>query len=391
MSGFRFLQKFAYFFTLAKHVTGVFTLLAIWRGFVLHPRQSAVSNPGERIASLQKAPCMQLSIVVPVYRSAECLPALARRVDETVNRHFQSYELILVNDDSPDASWEVIQRLASEHDFIIGVNLRRNAGQDNAIMAGLSIATGEVVVIMDDDLQHDPSDIATLYRQIECGFDVVYAHFEHKQQAFWKNLGSWFNDRFAMLTLGKPKNIYMSPYKAIRREVVREIAKYAGPYPYVDGLLFTVTSKIMQVPVTHHARLAGTSNYNLLRSIKVWLKLATGFSVFPLRMVTFLGSTMSLFAFLLAAFFALDALIRARGPEGWASVIVAVLFIGGVQLIGVGAVGEYVGRIFITQNARPQFTVKEICRGRSAAGQNVSRGTRVSSVVQLTSLSIDEE
>jgi len=334
---------------------------------------------------------MQLSIVVPVYRSAECLPALARRIDETVNRHFQSYELILVNDDSPDASWEVIQRLASEHDFIIGVNLRRNAGQDNAIMAGLSIATGEVVVIMDDDLQHDPSDIATLYRQIECGFDVVYAHFEHKQQAFWKNLGSWFNDRFAMLTLGKPKNIYMSPYKAIRREVVREIAKYAGPYPYVDGLLFTVTSKIMQVPVTHHACFAGTSNYNLLRSIKVWLKLATGFSVFPLRMVTFLGSTMSLFAFLLAAFFALDALIRARGPEGWASVIVAVLFIGGVQLIGVGAVGEYVGRIFITQNARPQFTVKEICRGRSAAGQNVSRGTRVSSVVQLTSLSIDEE
>jgi polyisoprenyl-phosphate glycosyltransferase len=172
---------------------------------------------------------MQLSIVVPVYRSAECLRELARRVEEEVGRCFLSYELILVNDDSPDPSWEVIVRLAREHDFITGVNLRKNAGQDNAIMAGLSLATGDVIVIMDDDLQHDPSDIVVLHRYIERGFDVVYAHFQHKKQAFWKNLGSWDNDRFAVLTLGKPKNIYMSPYKAMRREVLHEITKYAGP------------------------------------------------------------------------------------------------------------------------------------------------------------------
>ena len=131
---------------------------------------------------------MQLSIVVPVYRSAECLPELVRCIEKEAADYFQIYELILVNDDSPDPSWEVIQRLASEHNFIIGVNLRKNAGQDNAIMAGLNVATGEVVVIMDDDLQHDPSDIPALYKQIKCGFDVVYARFEHKQQALWKNL-----------------------------------------------------------------------------------------------------------------------------------------------------------------------------------------------------------
>ena len=334
---------------------------------------------------------MQLSIVVPVYRSAECLPALVRRIEKEVADYFQIYELILVNDDSPDTSWEVIQRLASEHHFITGVNLRKNAGQDNAIMAGLNVATGEVVIIMDDDLQHDPSDIPALDRQIKYGFDVVYARFEHMQQALWKNFGSWFNDRFAMLTLGKPKNIYMSPYKALRREVVHEVIKYAGPYPYVDGLIFAVTSKITQIPATHHTRFAGKSNYSLLRSIKVWLKLATGFSAFPLRIATFLGGAMSLLAFVLAAYFALQALISARGPEGWASVIVAVLFIGGVQLIGIGAVGEYVGRIFVTQNARPQFTVKEICGSGSASDPDVARVNRANSVLHLASFGVNKE
>lgn len=335
---------------------------------------------------------MQLSIVVPVYRSAECLPELARRVEEEVSRYFQSYELVLVNDDSPDTSWEVIQRLAAEHNFVTGLNLRKNAGQDNAIMAGLNSAIGDVIVIMDDDLQHDPSDIPALHNQIESGFDVVYARFEHKQQAAWKNLGSWFNDRMAVLTLGKPKNIYMSPYKAIRREVVREITKYAGPYPYVDGLIFAVTSKITQVPATHHTRFAGKSNYNFLRSIKVFLKLATGFSAYPLRMVAFLGFAMSLLAFVLAAFFVLLTLIWSRGPEGWASVIVAILFIGGIQLMGLGAVGEYVGRIFVTQNARPQFTVKEICRsGAPAEDQDFGRADRVGSVVHLASFGANQE
>jgi polyisoprenyl-phosphate glycosyltransferase len=334
---------------------------------------------------------MQLSIVVPVYSSADCLPELARRIEEEVAPYFQSYELILVNDDSPDSSWEVIQRLASACQFVTGVNLRKNAGQDNAIMAGLNVATGEVVAIMDDDLQHDPADIMALCKQIERGFDVVYARYEHKKQALWKNIGSWFNDRVAVWTLGKPKNVYMSPYKAIRREVVREVTKYAGPYPYVDGLIFTITSNIAQVLVMHHTRFAGKSNYNLLRSIRVWLKLATGFSAFPLRIVALLGITMSLLAFVLAAFFVALTLVGSRGPEGWASAIVATLFIGGVQLVGIGAVGEYVGRIFVTQNARPQFTVKEICRGGAAENQSLGRRSRVSSVLHVASLGNNKE
>jgi len=310
---------------------------------------------------------MQLSIVVPVYNSCDCLPELARRIQQDLSPHFESYELILVNDDSSDKSWDVIVRLTDEYDFITGINLRRNGGQDNAIMAGLNHARGEIVVIMDDDLQHDPSDVPLLCREIDKGYDVVYADFEKKKQVFWKNFGSWFNDRVAVLVLDKPKHIYMSPYKAIRREIVEEIIKYDGPYSYVDGLIFTITSSISQIPANHHPRFTGKSNYNLLRSIRVWLKLATAFSVFPLRIATVTGGIISLLSFVMAAFFVFQALVLEKSPVGWPSLIVTVFFLGGIQLMGIGAVGEYIGRIFITQNRRPQFSVKQVCRSPGTA------------------------
>lgn len=319
---------------------------------------------------------MQISIVVPVYNSANCLPELARRVQQDVGPHFERYELVLVNDDSPDTSWNAIVQLAREYRFIKGVNLRRNVGQDNAIMAGLHHASGEVIVIMDDDLQHDPSDIYALNQEIRKGADVVYAHFEKKEQAPWKNLGSWFADRVAVIVLGKPRHIYMSPFKAMRREITSEIIKYDGPYSYVDGLIFTVTSNITQIAATHHARFLGESNYNLWKSILVWLKLATSFSIIPLRLATITGGIMSLVSFLLAFFFVLQSLIFQKLPEGWASLIVSVTFLGGIQLVGIGAVGEYIGRMFITQNKRPQFIVKEVQVGNSKVKSHHSSVTR---------------
>jgi polyisoprenyl-phosphate glycosyltransferase len=305
---------------------------------------------------------MQLSIVVPVYKSADCLPELALRVQRHIGSDFENYELILVNDDSPDMSWDVIVQLTEKYDFITGVNLRKNVGQDNAIMAGLHYASGEVVIIMDDDLQHKPSDIPALYKEIQNGFDVVYAHFRKKEQAFWKNVGSRFNDWVAMLMLGKPKHIYMSPYKAIRRGVVHELLKYDGPYSYVDGLIFTITSNLTQIPATHHARFAGKSNYSLLKSIGVWLKLVTGFSAIPLRIAMVAGGIISLLSFVMGCYFLLKALLWEQMPEGWPSLIVAIFFLGGIQLMGIGAVGEYIARIFIAQNKRPQFTVKAVHR-----------------------------
>jgi polyisoprenyl-phosphate glycosyltransferase len=316
---------------------------------------------------------MDLSIVVPVYRSADCLEELTRRVADALGGRFASYELILVNDDSPDSTWDVIVSLANRHPFVLGLDLRKNVGQDNAIMAGLHHASGAVIVIMDDDLQHDPADIPRLCTTLADGFDVVYARFARKRQALWKNVGSWLSDRLAVIVLGKPRDIYMSPYKAIRREVVDEIVKYDGPFTYVDGLIFNITSHITQIDAEHHRRLSGRSNYNLFRSVRVWLKLATGFSVIPLRLATFTGGVIALLSFLMASFFVIQAFVIDKIPEGYPSLIVTLFFLGGIQLMGIGAVGEYIGRIFITQNKVPQFTVKAVARWASAEPRDLRR------------------
>jgi glycosyltransferase involved in cell wall biosynthesis len=311
---------------------------------------------------------MELSIVVPVYRSAECLPELARRVHLALDGRVRSYELILVNDCSPDGSWDVVCTLARTHPFVVGLNLRKNVGQDNAIMAGLHHAKGASVVIMDDDLQHDPADIPSLLNALAPDVDVVYAAFNHKRQAMWKNLGSWFNDRVAVFALGKPRDVYLSPFKAMRREVVDEIVKYDGPFTYVDGIIFGVTSRIAQVAASHTKRFAGESNYTLPRSIMVWLKLATGFSVMPLRIAMLVGGAIAFFSFVMGTFYIVQALVLSREPSGYPSLIVTIFFMGGIQLLALGAVGEYVGRVFLTQSKLPQFTVKDVARHSERGG-----------------------
>ena len=173
-----------------------------------------------------------ISVVVPVFNSADCLPELTRRIHRALQ---DNYELILVNDHSSDNSWEVICSLFREYKTVAGVNLRINSGQDNALMAGLQQTRGDFVVIMDDDLQHAPEDIFQLYDQCLGGYDVCYADFSKKKQAWWKNLGSWFNGKMGEFILNKPRHIYLSPFKIIRKEVVKEIYRYNGPYPYIDG------------------------------------------------------------------------------------------------------------------------------------------------------------
>jgi len=310
----------------------------------------------------------KVSIVVPVYRSAECLEQLASRVRAAFARFGRSYELILVNDGSPDNSWAEIRRLAESERTVLGINLRRNAGQDNAIMAGLNEASGQIVIIMDDDLQHDPNDCEELIKKVEGGFDVCYARFRRNKQALWKNAGSWLNDKLANVVVGKPPHIYLSPFKAVNGDVAKEITNYDGPFPYIDGLLFGVTTNVTQIEVEHHPRLAGKSNYNLFRSLSVWMKVATLFSVVPLRIATLLGFFFSVIGLLSGVFFTIEKLVLRTDPVGWASLMVAVLVLGGVQLACLGILGEYMGRAFLHLNKRPQFVVKEkICQNQVCA------------------------
>src|SRR4030095_182007 len=241
-----------------------------------------------------------LSIVVPVYRSEDCLEALIEAISEALDPTNRDYEVLLVNDCSPDNSWSVIESICRANPNGVGIDLRRNCGQDNALITGLRQSRGRYVAIMDDDLQHHPRDLVALLEKIEEGGDAVYADFRVKRQKLWKNLGSWFNGKVAQWVINKPKDVYLSPYKIIRREVVRMICRYDGPDPYIDGLLFQITSRISQIPVDHHPRYAGRSTYTFWKSLRVWGRLAFSFSTRPMRMVSWFGFGFAALGLLLA-------------------------------------------------------------------------------------------
>ena len=307
---------------------------------------------------------LDLSIVIPVYRSEDCLEPLVAAIAEALTTTGRDYEVVLVNDFSPDNSWAVIESICARNRNVIGVDLRRNFGQDNAIITGLRLARGKYVAVMDDDLQHHPADLPLLLARIEEGFDVVFAEFRAKHQKLWKNLGSWFNGKFAEWVINKPRDVYLSPYKIIRGEVAEMICGYDGPDPYIDGLLFQVTARITQIPVDHHPRYAGRSSYTFWKSLRVWARLAVSFSAKPLRLVTWFGLLFAVFGLMLAV---AVVVYRLRWPEdfsketaGWASLMVALLVVSGIQLIFFGVLGEYTGRTFLNVNRKPQSAIREV-------------------------------
>lgn len=303
----------------------------------------------------------RLSIVIPVYRSEPILPRLVSELKAATDAQgfAGDFELVLVNDASPDNSWQVISALACEYSFIRGVNLRKNFGQHSATMAGLNFARGEIVIIMDDDLQHPPAAIADLVRAIEAGADVCYTRYRSRKHPLWKIVGSRFNDWLAGLLLDKPKGLYLSSFRALRREVVEEVIKYDGPYAYLDGLILDITRSIKTIDIDHQARSEGDGNYNLKRSISLWLRMATSFSVFPLRVATVVGFSMTILSLLFIIVVVAEKLRNPQMAAGWSSLIATILLVGGVQTFCIGMVGEYLGRAYLKINRKPQFVVRE--------------------------------
>lgn len=302
---------------------------------------------------------MDLSIVIPVYNSEKILDELVKQIDNNI-KFVNKFELILVNDCSRDNSWNTIKKLLTQYKFIKAINLRKNSGQHNAIMAGLNQATGNVIVMMDDDLQHSPKYIQNLYEQIKLGFDVCYTKFTITQHKGWKVLGSNFNDMVANILLNKPKGLYMSSFKAISKDIKEEIIQYDGPYAYVDGLILATTNNISTITIEHHKRYDGEGNYNLLSSISLWSKMATSFSILPLRIATITGFFISIIAFLLGIYFVILKFLGNTVPDGWTSMIVIVLFLGGIQLLSLGIIGEYIGRSYLKINGKKQYIIKEV-------------------------------
>ena len=301
----------------------------------------------------------KLSIVVPVYRSALILPQLVEQIHAEMRKEGLdgNFELLLINDDSPDNSWQVIRSLAATHSFVRGISLRRNFGQHNAIMAGLNHVSGEFVVLMDDDLQHPPHAIGDMVRALAEGFDVCYTNYLNRQHAAWKKLGSRFNDWVATHLLGKPKGLYLSSFKGLRKEIVREVIRYDGPYAYVDGLILDVTRSITAIDIEHQDRHEGEGNFNLRRSISLWLKMATSFSVLPLRLATYAGFALAALSLVMIVFIVAQKFLHPEFPRGWASLIATILLIGGIQTLCIGMIGEYLGRTYLKLNHKPQFVI----------------------------------
>jgi undecaprenyl-phosphate 4-deoxy-4-formamido-L-arabinose transferase len=227
---------------------------------------------------------------------------------------------------------------------------------------------------MDDDLQHRPGDLPALVGKAQEGFDVVYADFRKKRQKLWKNLGSWLNGKVAEWVLDKPPQVYLSPFKVIRKEVADLICCYDGPAPYVDGLLFQVTSRITQIPVEHQRRYAGRSTYTFWKSVRVSARLALSFSVKPLRFIAIAGIVFAILGLLTAALVVAYRLLKPEdfppAAVGWASLMVAVLLVGGVQMIFLGVMGEYAGRTFLRVNNRPQAAIREVLNRTAAIETN---------------------
>jgi len=305
---------------------------------------------------------IQLSIVVPVFRSESILPKLVEKIEsEMINENLaDQFELILVNDNSPDNSWNIICELADKYPFIKGISLRRNFGQHNATMAGLNHVSGNIVVIMDDDLQHPPEAIRDMIKAISNGFDVCYTNYLNRKHDLWKKVGSQFNDWAATKLLGKPKGLYLSSFKALRRELVDEVIKYDGPYAYIDGLILDITSSITVIDIEHQQRLEGEGNYRLLNSISLWMKMATSFSISPLRFASLMGFSLASLSIIMIGIIFIQKMMHPEMAAGWASLIATILFIGGVQTLCIGMIGEYLGRAYLKLNGKPQFTIGAI-------------------------------
>ncbi len=291
----------------------------------------------------------ELSVIIPVYKGAKTISKLVESLQEELQ--FFDFEIILVNDGSPDNSEKVCRELAAIHKNVNFISLRKNFGEFNAVMCGLNHVAGKYAVIIDDDFQNPPSEILKLLDKAKSkDFDVVYSYYTEKKHHFFRNFGSWLVNRLTTSLLNKPTDLYLSSFKLIKKEVVDEIIKYKGPYPYIDALIFRVTNNVGKTEVQHSERMEGESNYTIKKLVTLFMTILFGYSLLPIRIILLLGVTLLLFSILLIILYIFKVV-----PDWGLSMFV---FFGGVQLTSLGIIGEYISKAFLSQNGTPQYVEK---------------------------------
>ena len=303
----------------------------------------------------------KVSFVIPCYNSSKTIEKVIEEIKDTMKQLAKyEYEIILVNDCSPDNTFEVIEELCRKNKNICGISLAKNFGQHGALMAGFHQVTGDILVCLDDDGQTPADEVGKLLDKIEAGDDVVYASYAHKKHSLFRNFGSYVNELMAQFLLGKPKDLYVSSYFAARRFVVKEMLKYENAYPYVIGLVLRTTKKISNVPVNHREREIGQSGYTLAKLLGLWFNGFTAFSTKPLRIATIGGTAFAMVGFLYGIYTVIKKFVNPAVPVGFSSMMSALMFIGGVMMLMLGLIGEYIGRMYICMNNAPQFVVRDI-------------------------------
>lgn len=304
-----------------------------------------------------------ISFVIPCYRSEATLPDVIGEIKETMEKmEDYEYEIVLVNDCSPDDTFETIRRLCRENEHMRGINLAKNFGQHSALMAGFHYAKGDIVICLDDDGQTPANEAGKLIAGIEQGADVVYAKYDHKHHSGFRNWGSHINELMTRVMLGKPKDLYLSSYFAARKFVVEEMIRYEYAYPYVIGLVLRTTKNIINVEVEHRDRLSGTSGYTIGKLLGLWFNGFTAFSVKPLRVATASGAIFAILGFLYGIYTIIKKIfINPPGlVTGFSALMSMLVFIGGMLMLMMGLIGEYMGRMYISMNNSPQYVIREI-------------------------------
>ncbi len=303
-----------------------------------------------------------VSFVVPLYNTGA---GLGKLLDAFRGLTVEGgYELVLVNDASPDGTGDKVPEVIRDLPYAVTfVDLARNFGEHAAVLEGYRHARGKYVVNLDDDLQNPVEEALRIVEQLRGGKDeVVYTWFDEKKHHPLRNAGSWFTNRAASFLIGKPKDLYLSSFRGLRRELVDRITKYQGPFPYIDGLILSSTDRIGRLRVSHRERADGESNYTLRRLVRLWMNMFFNFSVMPLRLAGVVGLILSALGAILVVVVLLEKLIHDTPIQGWASLMAAISVFSGAQLLMLGVIGEYLGRTYLTLAGKPQSIARDVTR-----------------------------
>lgn len=304
---------------------------------------------------------MFVTFVIPCYRSEITLPKVVDEIKATMEALKKyEYEIVLVNDASPDNTWGAIEKLVKENKNITGINFAKNFGQHSGLMAGLRESKGDYVICLDDDGQTPANEVGKLLEKLDEGFDAVYASYPSKKHSAFRNFGTFMNEKMTEVMLGKPKNLFVSSYFGVKRFVVEDMLKYENAYPYVIGLVLRATKNITNVEVNHRQREVGTSGYTFSKLLNLWINGFTAFSVKPLRIATGIGGLLAGGGIIYGIITIIKKIIHPdAAPTGYPALMTALLFIGGMLLLMLGLIGEYIGRMYISMNNSPQYVIKE--------------------------------